>query len=130
MSGRYAKGDQKILEGGIIWMTADMKAVLLSAAYTVNLASHEFLADLAGAVVATSPSLYEKSATLGVADCHDITFGAVTGATCTQMAVFKDTGVAATSPLLLHVSSAVGLPAYPNGGDVVVVVDAAGLFKM
>ena len=37
MSGRYAKGNQKMLEGQISWSTQDFKAVLLTAAYTVDL---------------------------------------------------------------------------------------------
>ena len=84
MSGRYAKGNQKMLEGRISWSTQDFKAVLLTAAYTVDLDADEFLDDLTG-VLSTSPNLGSKTSTLGVAGCEDIVFGSVTGAQGTQM---------------------------------------------
>ena len=46
--------------------------------------------------------------------------------------MYRDTGSPATSPLIVHVDSAqAGLPVYPNGGDVVCVVDTVnGLFTL
>lgn len=124
MSGKmYAKAKQKLWEAGLNWPSQDFKAVLLSSAYTADMAVHEFLDDLAG-VVATSPNLDDKSCTNGILDCGDITFTSVTGSTCTQMVIYRDTGVPGTSPLVSHHSNEVGLPAYPNGGNIVVVVDS------
>lgn len=122
MNALYGRGKQKFLEGSIHWLTDDFKAVLVSAAYTAQLATHEYLDDLTG-VVSTSSNLDGKTSTLGVADCNDITFDDVTGDLCTHLVVYRDTGNAATSPLIVHIDQAIGLPVYPNGGDIVVVVD-------
>ena len=129
MSGRYVLGRQKFAEGAISWSTHTIKAVLLSSAYTVNLNTHEFLSDLTG-VVSTSAAFTQKTSTGGWADCQDIPFAAVTGALCTQMVVFRDTAVAGTSPLISHHSSGVGMPIYPNGRDILVIINSPGLFRI
>ena len=130
----YDKGRQKFLEGSIAWLTDTITAVIVDINdYVVNLASHEFLSDVpVGARVATSPALTAKTTTAGVADCADITFTAVSGDVAEGMVVIKDTGNAATSPLIAYLDTATGLPVYPTGGDVVVVVDAGPnkLFKL
>lgn len=127
-------GRQKFLEGSVAWLTDNIKVVLVdSGAYTVNLATHEFLSDVAGgARIATSGNLASKTSTAGVADAADVTLAAVTGAVSEYLIVYKDTGTAATSPLLLFVDTAGGLPVTPNGGDVLISWDngANKLFKL
>lgn len=115
--------------GAVAWGTGSggdtIKAVLVdTAAYTVNLATHQFLSDIAaGARIATSPAFAGKTVTAGVADANDLTFAAVTGPTIEALVIFKDTGTPATSPLIGWIDSATGLPATPNGTDIPVVFD-------
>jgi hypothetical protein len=130
----YDKGRQKFLEGGIAWLTDTVKAMIVDADdYTVDLTNHEFLSDVpAIGRVSISPALTGKSSIAGVAGCTNPTFASVTGDVCEACIVFKDTGVASTSPLILYISSATGLPIIPNGGNVVLVVDSGPnrLFKL
>lgn len=121
----YGKGRQKFLEGGIAWLTDNIKAVLVDAAdYTVSINTHEFLSDIAGAGrVATSGNMSTKTSTLGVADVADFTFTAVTGDPSEVIVFYKDTGSAATSPLIAYIDTATGLPVTPNGGDINVQID-------
>jgi hypothetical protein len=130
----YGKGRQKFLEGTFHWLTDDFKAVLVDLAdYTLQIDVHEFLSDIpAGARVATSGILGTKTSTLGVADAANATFSAVTGDVSEAIVVYKDTGDAATSPLVAYIDSATGLPVTPNGGDITVQWDdgANKIFKL
>jgi hypothetical protein len=124
----YDLGRQKFLEGAIAYLTDTIKVVLVdNALYTVNLVTHEFLSDIAvGARVATSPALSSKTSTAGVADAADATFSLVTGAQSEALVIYKDTGSAATSPLIAYIDTATGLPVTPNGGDITVQWDNGG----
>ena len=134
-SGLYEKGRQKFLEGGIAILTDNIKAVLVDVAdYTVNLATHEFLSDivLAGRV-AISANLTGKTSTLGIFNANPTVFSAVTGDQSEAVVLFKDTGTASTSPLILYVDSASsGLPVTPNGGDITLNFDTGTnkIFKL
>lgn len=88
-------------------------------------ATDQYLADIgAGARVATSGNLANKTITNGVFDADDITITSVSGASSEDITVYKDTGSAATSPLVAFIDTATGLPFTPNGGDVTVQWDS------
>lgn len=130
----YDKGRQAFATAGINWTSDTIKAVLVdTGAYTVNLATHEFLSDIAGgARIATSAALSSKTATAGVCDAADVTYSSVTGATVEAVVIYKDTGSDATSNLIAYMDSATGLPITPNGGDINLVFDngANKIFKL
>jgi len=120
----------------IDWDTDNIKVCLVRG-YTVNLTTHQFLSDVTGGgggtIVATSANLAGKTATLGVANATNITFTAVgAGAACPYLIIYKDTGVAGTSPLIAYIDTATGLAVTPNGGDITVQWDAAAnkIFKL
>lgn len=108
-----------------------------SGAYTsggtvVNL-SKQYLVDFDGGRVGTDQTLGTKTSTNGVADAADLTYTGVSGATIEAIGIYKDTGSAATSPMIALITSATGLPLTPNSGDIVVQWDnTAGLliFKL
>jgi len=129
----YPKGRQKFLEGGIAWLTDTIKAMLVDTAdYTFSTA-HEFLSDVpAAAREETSAALASKTSTDGVADAADVTFTAAAGDPCEAVVIYKDTGVATTSPLIAYIDTATGLPVTLNGGDVNVAWDngANKIFKL
>jgi len=130
----YDLGRQGFLDGSIDWDTNDVRAILVdTGAYTVNLATHQFLSDVAaGARIAVSGALAGKSVTSGVADATDVTFTAVSGATVEAIVIYQHTGVEATSRLIAYIDTATGLPVTPNGGDINVVWDngASKIFKL
>ena len=68
----------------------------------------------------------------GVADAADTTFTSVSGDTVEAIVLYKDTGDAATSPLIAYIDTATGLPLTPNGGDVTITWDngANKIFKL
>ncbi len=130
----YDKGRQKFLEGSIDWLTDTIKCVLVDVQdYSVNLGSHEFLSDVpSGARVATSIALTTKTSTAGVAEADDVTFTTVTGDQSEALIIYKDTGSAATSPLIAYIDTATGLPITPSGGDITVVWSSGSnkIFKL
>jgi hypothetical protein len=130
----YDKYRQSALEGGIAILTANIKFVLVDVAdYTVNLATHQFLSDIASAGrVSTSPNAAGKTSTAGVFDANDITFAAVSGDPSEAVVGYVDTGTATTSNLICYIDTATGLPVTPNGGDITVTWDngANKIFKL
>lgn len=130
----YDLGREGFLGGDIDWDANDIKAVLVdTGAYTVNLATHQFLSDIpSGARIATSANLSGKTKTAGVADANDVTFTAVSGASVEALVLYQDTGVAGTSRLIAYIDTATGLPVTPNGSDITVTWDngANKIFKL
>lgn len=128
----YAKGRESFLKGEISWSADNIKTVLVdTATYTVDLANHQFLSDIpAGERVATSANLTAKTTTAGTADAADVTFASVTGDQSEALVVYQDTGVEGTSRLIAYIDTASGLPVTPNGGDISVQWDAAGIFTL
>lgn len=130
----YGKGREKFLNADIDWAADNIKVVLVDAAdYTVSIDTHEFLSDVpSGARVATSGNLASKTSTLGVADAADVTLSAVTGDQSEALVIYKDTGSAATSPLIAYIDTATGLPVTPNGADITITWDNGSnkIFKL
>lgn len=113
----YPKGAQKVISAQINFSTDSIKAVLVPAGYTYS-AAHEFLSDL-GSVVGTAQTLTSKTVDGGVFDAADPDFGAIApGSTVKGVVLYKDTGVASTSPLLVYFDDVTGFPFSTNGGTV------------
>lgn len=121
----YDKGREGFLDGSIDWDSNNIKVVLVdTGAYTVNLATHQFLSDIAsGARIATSSNLTTKTVTAGVADADDVTLTAVTGTSVEALVLYQDTGTPSTSRLIAYIDTATGLPVTPNGGDISIAWD-------
>lgn len=120
----YPKGKEKFMSGSLNMASDDIKAVLIDIAdYTYNV-SHEFLSSIAAAArVATSGNLSGKSITNGIFDADDITLSSVNGDSIEAVVIYKDTGDAATSPLIVYIDSGTGLPITPNNNAIVVQWD-------
>lgn len=101
--------------------------------YAVDLAADEFLDDIAGGdIIATSGNLASKTVAAGVFDAADVTFTTVSGAQVGAVVLYKDTGVAGTSPLIAYIDTATGLPLTPSGSDITVSWSngASKIFKL
>ena len=99
-----------------------VKARLMRVAAYTFAQAHQFASSLPAAIV-TDVTLGTKTANgagsdPGCLDAADATFTAVpSGAAIDCLAVFKDTGTPATSPLLFYID---GFTVTPNGGDITV----------
>ena len=119
----YDKGIKKFGMGEVVWLASGgstIKAVLVDTAdYSVNLSTHEFLSDVPGAArVATGTLTLINVADGGILDAADLALANVTGDVSEAVVIYKDTGVEGTSPLLMYIDSATGLPVTPNGGNI------------
>lgn len=127
----YDKGRQGFLDGSIAYSSDNIKAVLVNITgghYVVDLANDQFLSAVSsGDRIATSGNLASKTSTAGIADAADVTFSAVaSGPAAGAIVLIKDTGSAATSPLIAYIDTTTGTPALPitpNGGDITVSWD-------
>lgn len=134
-NGLYSKGREKFLCAEINWLDDDIKAALVDAAdYTVNLNTHEFLSDipLIGRT-AISNSLADKTITNGWAGSSSIVFENPIGDISEAFVIFKDTGDAATSPLIAYLDTNIqNLPLFLNGAKVTIIFDEAvdGIFRI
>lgn len=128
----YDLGRQAFLEGTIAWLTDDIKVAFVDAGvYTPNTVTDQFYSSIAS-VIALSGNLAGKTSTLGVADADDLVVSSVTGAEFEYVVLFKDSGLAATSPLIALFDTAVGLPFTPSGANITVTWDngANRIFKL
>lgn len=138
----YDLGRQGFLSGIVDWDTAVIKAALVdSADYTVNLATHEFLSSvLAAGREETSPAFTTKTVAAGVADADDITFTAAAGDPVEAIIIYQASAVtggadvADTAQRLIAYIDTV-TPAFPltlNGGNVTVTWDSGAnrIFKL
>jgi hypothetical protein len=116
-SGLYDGGRNAFARGDLAWKAAggaSVKAILIDAgAYTVDLVAHANLSDIpAGARIGSAVALTLLDPSAGVCDASDISFTALVGApTIEALALYKDTGIEATSTLIAYIDSATsGLP--------------------
>jgi hypothetical protein len=89
-------------DADIDWLVDNIKLVLVDETYVYSEA-HQFLSSIsAGDRIATSGNLTGKSSPAGVLFADPVTFtGLTTAKTVQGYAIYKDTGSAATSPLIV-----------------------------
>lgn len=123
----YDNGRELFARGDIHWKASGgdtIKVMLVDTDdYTVDLANHDYLDDVASAARVATTTLALQDPTDGVCDANDALFSSVTGDTCEALIIYKDTGTESTSPLIAYIDTATGLPVTPNGGDIGVTWD-------
>ena len=108
-----------------------VKVALIDTNDVAYSAAHDFHADISAAVVGTPQTIGNTTVTTGLFDGDNVTFTAVTGDVCEALIIYIDTGNTATSRLVAYLDTGVtGLPVTPNGGDITVTWDAAGIFQL
>lgn len=122
----YRKGAERFITGGSLALGTDtIKAALVSTSYTPNTTTDEFYSTISANVLGTPVTLASKTLTNGVFDAADVTFSAVAGgSTALGVVLYRDTGVAGTSPLIAIIDTITGFPLATNGGDIQVVWDS------
>jgi hypothetical protein len=128
----YAKGKEKLLSSSnsISLDTDTIRVALVKSTYTPILTTDEFYSQLSAYVVGTPQTLASKAITSGIFDAADPTWPTVaSGDTLKGVVIYKDTGSAATSPLLAFIDTIVGFPLATNGGDITVQWDN-GVYKI
>lgn len=130
----YNKAREKIFTGQVKPVTDLVKVALVSADYTFNGGTHEFLSDIPAPAVLATAVITDKTIALGGyfrAGNTLVTGGVPSGEVVTQLVVYTDTGNPATSPLLARCGTAsVGLPFTGTGNDMAIVWHSTeGVFR-
>jgi hypothetical protein len=117
----YPLGLSHFAKGDIAYLSDTIKAMLVTSGYTYS-AAHEFVSDIGGGnIVARGPALGTKTVgSGGILNAASEVLTAVSGSAVAAVILYKDTGVDATSELLIIWDTATGLPLTPNGGDVTI----------
>lgn len=110
--------------------TDTIKVALIDTGTYTYSASHQYWSSASSAAVGTPATLANKTIANGVFDADDVTYSAVTDNTVEAIIVYKDTGSAATSPLIAYFDSGTGLPITPNGGNITLTFNASGIFAL
>jgi hypothetical protein len=126
-NARYPYSEYLFGLGQIDLMTDTIKVCLLDLTKYTFSAAHQFLSDLIGSSdprIGTDQAITVATLnTLGVFGGAPVTFSALSGNTVGAMAIYKDTGTAATSPLLGYYDRDVNgnpISITPNGTDLTV----------
>lgn len=108
-----------------------VKAALIdTGAYTYS-SAHDMWDDASAGVIGTPQTLGSKTYTSGTFDAADVTYTAVSGNTVEAIIIYIDTGTPSTSRLVAYLDTGyTGLPVTPNGGDISITWDAAGIFTI
>ena len=123
-NAHYSKGKEKILSAAVNFQTDVIKVALVKNTYPQNLATDEFFPVIGAYVCGTPQTLANKAVTGGAFDADDATFTTVAaGDTLEAVVIYKDTGVAGTSPLIAYIDTITGFPLATNGGDITVQWD-------
>lgn len=127
----YPKGLEALLNGDIAFDSDTIKVALIDTGTVSYNSAHDFYNDVSAGVVGTPVALSSKTQTNGAFDSADPTWTGVSGATVEAIVMYKDTGSAATSPLIGWWDTLPsGLPLTPNGGDVTYTVHSSGWFAL
>lgn len=127
----YPKGKEKFGSALINLPSDTIKIALIDTGVYTYSSTDEFWSSASSAIVGTAVTLASKTITNGVFDAADVTFTSVSGSSVEALIIYKDTGSAATSPLIMYLDvAASGLPVTPNGNNIDVQFNASGIFAL
>jgi hypothetical protein len=107
----YAAGVEAFGRAEINWPSDDVLVLLIDTAYyTVNLDTHDTLADIPSGARVASAALTGKTVSGRVFDASDVSINGVTGDSAEAILIALNTGVEATSTLIFYTDSGTGLP--------------------
>lgn len=138
MSAFYLSGKKKVMEGSIALLTDTIKVAFMAPSYTPNIDTEDFYDDISASIAAGSEdqTLASKALNIDTAndrvefDAADISIASETIAGGTDMMViYKDTGVAGTSPLIAYIDIVEGTLS-PVNGTLSITWNAEGIFAI
>lgn len=129
----YPLGKEAILNGDIDIDTDTIKVALvdLTTDYSYS-AAHQYKSSVTSYTGSTDQTITPVTKTSGTVDSSGTpTFSALSQSaskTVGALVIYKDTGVAATSPLIAYID--ITSPITPNGGDITITWNASGIFAI
>lgn len=132
----YLKGIEQMMKGSIALESDTIKLKYMSTSYTPAPTTESWLSDVSASEASGAPTetLASKTVTIDAAnsrvefDAADVTENTIT-CTTNKFIIYKDTGNAATSPLIACVDIAEGTLS-PVGGTLAITFNAQGIFAV
>ena len=132
----YLKGIQQFGQGNIDWENDTIKLKYMATSYTPNPDTENFLSDVSASEASGAPTETLANAAVNIDttndrvefDADDVTESGIT-TTTNKFIVYKDTGVASTSPLIACIDIAEGTLS-PVGGTLAITFNAEGIFSI
>lgn len=136
MSTLYLKGIEQAFLGNIDCENDTIKLKYMQTGYTPNAGTHAFLSDVSASEASGAPTETLASVDIRIDaansrvefDCADVTENSITTST-DKFIIYKDTGSAATSPLIACIDIAEGTVA-PVAGTLAITFNAEGIFAI
>lgn len=132
----YPKWKQELLKATAntnLTSTTVKVALVDTGVYTYS-ASHQFYSSVntGGAVIGTPQTIGSITVVDGLIDGADVTFTSVSGNSVEALVIYIDTaGADSTDPLVAYIDTGqTGLPVTPNGGNITITWDAAGIIQL
>jgi hypothetical protein len=123
----YTNAKELFLTSGIDWLNDTIKATLVNVSYIPDFNAHKYLSDVSGLVPGLQHrrELAGKSVVGGAADADNLTFNFVgSGQNIYYVLLYKDTGDTTTSPLIMLIDTASGLPVISTGANIYITFDS------
>jgi hypothetical protein len=123
----YGLGREGFLTGasGFDWNSAAIQLAFVTSSYSPNYTTDQYLgvAVSSGYIIAQSGTFSSLSSSLGTANAANETVSSVTGAQFAYVTLYSFITNNNSSPLIMNIDTATGLPCTPNGGNIVVQWD-------
>lgn len=136
MSTLYLKGIEQMALGAINWESDTIKLKYMQTTYTPSSTTESFLADVSASEASGAPTETLSGCDVRIDtvnnrvefDANDVTEASITTST-NKFIIYKDTGSAATSPLIACVDITEGTLS-PIAGTLAVTFNAEGIFSI
>lgn len=137
MSTLYLKGIEQAFLGNIDFETDTIKLAYMATSYTPNVTTENFYSDVSANTASGAPSpitlanvdiRIDTGNTRVEFDADDVSSSTIT-TTTDKFIIYKDTGVASTSPLIACIDIAEGVLS-PVAGTLAVTFNSEGLFAI
>ena len=126
----YSLGKKAILDGTIAFLTDDIRFALIDTGVETFNDADQYMSSITSPVARMSAGLGTKTTTAGTFDAADPTINSVTGATVEAVVLYKYNASDAAAPLIAWIDSSPAIAFTPNGSNVTLTLDPAGIFSI
>ena len=127
----FLKAKEKLLTGQINWLDDTINLALIRSGYYIpDINTDEFLSSVPSSGIAATEMLTNKTVFSGCADAMDVTIALPGGTEIEKLVIYKDTGDAETSPLIVLIDSAPNLPFTLEADSITISFGNNGIFSI
>lgn len=127
----YSLGKKAILDAAIgSLLTADLRFLLVDTGVETFNDADQFVSNITSPVARMAASVTSPTTTAGTFDAADPTINAVTGASIEAVVLYAYNASDAAARLIAWIDSSPAISFTPNGSNVTLQLDPAGIFSI